>query len=307
MLGWQVPSHYERVAEDTAAQRSTDATGGVRVLNGFGKELLIREALASVERDPSSEARVVDLAAGRGGDVGRFARTCTAAGRSLTYVGLDVSAHQIAAARKREASASWALPPGSRLAWGVTDCFAPAAVEVARNLGPPEYDVVSCQMALHYAAQTEERMAAALDNCAALCAPGGTLAVTTTDWERIIRYATAEDGDEAAPQSELCSVSLELPWPDQGAFGCGYRFALGSRVDDGEFLIRGVEVRAMLEARGFRQLRWSNMLDYLGQELAKPHVLTEWLAHGKQCTAADQEVVGLYVAALFVKEKDTMV
>ena len=37
MNGWQVPSHYERVAEDTAAQRCSDATAGVRVLNGFGK------------------------------------------------------------------------------------------------------------------------------------------------------------------------------------------------------------------------------------------------------------------------------
>ena len=57
----------------------------------------------------------------------------------------------------------------------------------------------------------------------------------------------------------------------------------------------------MLEARGFRQLRWTNMLDFVGQELAKPHVLTEWMAHGVECSAGDQEVVGLYVAALFQK------
>ena len=265
------------------------------------QELLIREALAAAESSSHGAVRIVDLAAGRGGDVGRFARTCAAARRPVTYVGMDVSAHQIAAARKREASGSWALPAGSATAWGVVDCFAPAAVEVARNLGPPQYDIVSCQMALHYAAQSEARMSEALDTCAALCAPGGTLAITTTDWERIIQFATSEDGDEAVPRNELCTVELALPWPEEGAFGCGYHFSLGGRVNDGEFLIRGDDVRAMLEARGFRQLRWTNMLEFVGQELAKQEVLEEWMAHGVECSAADQEVVCLYVAALFQK------
>ena len=43
MNGWQVPSHYERVAEDTASQRCADATAGVRVLNGFGKVRYVQD------------------------------------------------------------------------------------------------------------------------------------------------------------------------------------------------------------------------------------------------------------------------
>jgi len=45
MNGWQVPSHYERVAEDTASQRCADATAGVRVLNGFGKVRHIQDSI----------------------------------------------------------------------------------------------------------------------------------------------------------------------------------------------------------------------------------------------------------------------
>lgn len=292
--GWQVPSHYDTLAEDSVRQRQEDAIAGVRVLNGFAKGLLIREAVNAVKSDAVC---VVDLACGRGGDVGRFTRA--AGDRPLTYVGLDGSANQITAARAREASGNWRLPAQSRLAWAVCDCFGPDAVRAARAIGPARHHVVSIQMAIHYAAESRARMEAALDNVAALCAPGGVLAITTTDWERVVAHATlAADGDAAA--TDVCSVTLQLPWHDE--FGAKVRFKLGSRVDDDEWLVYRPVVQAMLEERGFQLVHWTNLQALLADSLRAPAVYAEWRAHARATiTAADWDVVGLYCAALFVK------
>ena len=144
-------------------------------------------------------------------------------------------------------------------------------------------------------------MEAAIDNIDALCASGGVLALTTTDWERVVAHATlSADGD--AVHADVCSVTLQLPWRDE-EFGAGVRFKLGGRVDDDEWLVYRPRVQAMLEARGFRLVYWSNMQALLDDALKSPSVYAEWRAHKRaSITPADWDVVGLYCAALFVKD-----
>lgn len=115
--------------------------------------------------------RIVDLACGRGGDIGRFAR---AIGKPFDYVGIDVSANQISAARIREKNGDW--PAATR--WAVADAFGPETISAIASMGcGSQFDVVSIQMALHYAAESEARMASAIDNAAALCKPGAAVVV----------------------------------------------------------------------------------------------------------------------------------
>lgn len=157
----------------------------------------------------SRKLRIVDLACGRGGDVGRFSR---AVGSAFEYFGVDVSANQITAARAREKAGYW--PSCTTTRWAVADAFDPKAVaEIAPG---PQFDIVSIQMALHYAAESEARMANALDNAAALCAPGGALIITTTDWRHLIAYATL--GSDFATDDDICTVKV-LDWADKGEFG----------------------------------------------------------------------------------------
>lgn len=209
--GWQVPTSYDRL-EDGATHRSADPAYGIRRLNGFIKEVLFTNAIREVHSRP---IRIVDLACGRGGDIGRFSR---AVGGSFEYVGVDVSANQIAAARAREKAGYW--PPGVSTKWTVADAFDPKAVAEVASMANPSFNVVSIQMALHYAAESKERMSNALGNAAALCAPGGVLIITTTDWKHMIDYATL--GSDAATEGDVCTVKI-LDWADKGEFGVKVR------------------------------------------------------------------------------------
>jgi len=201
--GWQVPTSYDRLKDESAAARISDPTFGVRKLNGFGKELLFRCAFdllcGNAERRPP--LRIVDLACGRGGDVGRISRAY-GEGVPVLYTGMDLSANQIQAARERTAKGGMRAPEGSKFVWMVGDAFAPRVLD---DIKRKDFDVVSIQMALHYAAASEERMAAAIDNIAGLCRPGGVVVLTTTDWKPLLSFATLE-ADETSAVDDICQV-----------------------------------------------------------------------------------------------------
>ena len=195
-----VASHYNAVPERGREWRKVDSKiKGLRSLNNWIKSTLIQKF--SRPEFPVHDLRVLDIACGKGGDLGKWEKAPQV---PRLYVGCDIASVSIDQARQRYAESQrdsrrnnygrYARGPPMQAEFYVHDAFARSLVEVPPvraigfnpNAGPGPgiiqggmmtggFDVVSIMFALHYSFETEALAKGMLKNIAGALKKGGRL------------------------------------------------------------------------------------------------------------------------------------
>lgn len=214
-----VRSHYNSIKNDN---RRASSLLGLRNFNNFVKWLLIFENSNPYEV-------VLDMACGKGGDLEKWRRAGVDG-----LIGIDIADVSIADAKKRyreTAKTLWAdFIVGNCFGQDVSDLVHPDAFPV---------DCASCQFALHYAFDTEERIRQTLRNVSFALRPGGRFFGTCPNYEYLAENLQA--GRTEWGNSKF-KIKFEEPNPD-GEFrslaGNKYTFFLSEAVENvPEYVVR---------------------------------------------------------------------
>lgn len=219
-----VAAHYNERRNEGRQGRKRSRIYHMRQFNNWLKSVLIK-----LHTRPGYS--VLDLCCGKGGDLQKWvAVSCT------EYVACDVADVSVRTAAERYNSLKDATFRPSLL---VGDCF---SVSLTRFL-PPEtmFDVVSCQFAIHYAFESEERARTLLRNVTDRLKPGGFFIGTTVDSNVLVRKLRAVD--DVAIATQVFSVKLDDRFSNKqfkkgSPYGFRYFFTLDQNVEDcPEFLV----------------------------------------------------------------------
>jgi len=213
-----VTEHYNARPEEGIKKRTQSRIIRLRSFNNWLKSVLI-------ERYTRVGYSVLDFACGKGGDLNKWTRA-----KISNYVGCDTADQSLVQLADR-----WNSLPEPRYAATLLcgDCF---AVHLASYLPPEmEFDVVSCQFAVHYAFESEQRVRRMLRNVSERLKPGGIFLGTTIDSNVLIRKL------HAAPGLEFGNAVYYVKFDDRHAskqfdirnpFGIRYYFTLDENVVD---------------------------------------------------------------------------
>lgn len=219
----------------------------------------LRQPITSVSRSqhrskPKATAAVLELACGRGGDLGKWRINFDV----TALVAVDASQLSLQAAKKRWQNRNTAI---FRLG-DIGDDDLPGLIsKSAEALGTAASawaDFASCQFALHYACGSEKRLDACLTATAQALKPSGTFIATVVDWLQLQRLFETTD---QAKISDLCAIAAPddtvsilrnlQDQPDSGAYGLRYTFSLGDAVEKcDEFVVHVPTLAALAEKKG---------------------------------------------------------
>ncbi len=141
----------------------------------------------------SGQLRILDLACGKGGDLGKWIRH-----KPALYTGIDVAQQSLKDLTERILAASnWKGVPitlvagdlskadeileSAPLTWTNNDKRWRRDKEVGEQLSNSQFDVASMQFALHYMASSKDTMRSILSFIASKLRPGGQFIATTVD------------------------------------------------------------------------------------------------------------------------------
>lgn len=230
-----VVQHYNERPSQNRTERHNSPVLAVRLINNWVKAVLLAD-------HATPPGRALDLCAGRGGDLQKWAR---AGATHVTMV--DVAEVEIERARDRYASTA----PAQRVAdtaFIVGDVFAADSPE----FGSFDYDTVACHFALHYACDAIETIQRFFDRAARALRTGGTLLLTFCDETRVRHLA--------ASNNRLCRIVFADADPQHiewgHTFGVGYRFTLQDAITDcPEYIVPLDAVLACAQHAGFDVVR----------------------------------------------------
>ncbi|GET93072.1 mRNA capping methyltransferase, putative [Leishmania tarentolae] len=322
-----MPHNKAAAAYDNVTRKRKDDWSSQQVafrhFANFVKKTLIQYSLdcvlSNATASPSEGAAVLDLASGRGGDIGKwlFMRSPAHSNphapsdalHTSFYDCYDVSVECITEAERRykETIAAIERPPQCRASFTVADCFSESFLRVTLPSSPRCgcYNVVSIQFAFHYACKSLDLIRDVLFAVSHALTPGGVVIITTVDIAMLSKRAA-----EGMLGNELYSISfsnpLEYTMASNGSAllvaGTEYHFRLDGFVDCPEYVVPyDSVVEIAREARLLLCERMSKpfsefVLDYS----------TNWKANkGNRLSQAELELVTLYRTLCFVKEKVT--
>lgn len=188
-----VASHYNAVPERGRTWRKTDSEiKGLRSLNNWVKSTLIQKFSVPEDAPPGQSLLVLDIACGKGGDLGKWEKAPVV---PSLYIGCDIADVSVEQARARwEEMGRKSRGMGKLQAeFYVHDAFSRSLAEVPRvrqvgfnpNAGPGGsgailpgmgsggFDVVSIMFALHYSYESETLARGFLKNVAGALKKGG--------------------------------------------------------------------------------------------------------------------------------------
>ncbi|EAN87185.1 mRNA capping methyltransferase [Trypanosoma cruzi] len=227
-----------------------------RFFNNYVKKSIIQFALDHLKyKEGCSEVKVLDLASGRGGDVGKWLH-CQSPELSFATAKLprqrltkavfldcyDVSSECIAEARKRyEALGSGVT---CKCVFTVRDCFSEeflcGQLPLSENYG--KFHVVSIQFAFHYACDTRRRIDMLMAAIAGALASNGVFIATTVD-DEVLAERVREKRTESTGLYALHFDSEPVWEGDRLAVGTKYLFELEGFVDCEEYVVPASYVR----------------------------------------------------------------
>ena len=263
-----VVSHYNTL--DPVEDRASSVIADLRVVNNYVKTCLIGEV-------PSLEGcAVLDLCAGKGGDLGKWAR------RGIGHLTLvDAAQRSLDEARKRYDGMQ---PIDMEADFVYTDAFG------QMNGITRVYDVVSCQFALHYAFETEALARQTLKNVSRVLKRRGPFLATVPNAERVLAQAgTPSWGYHTIERKEGGRYTFTLPE------------AVGG-VD--EYLVPHDPFVRLAHEEGLDLRMHASFTAYMDAKRRQPETRALWarMTRGvKEVTARALATAALYDVYLFIK------
>lgn len=236
-----VAEHYNAVPERGREWRSTESQiKGLRSVNNWIKSTLIQRFSRPDNMPPNGEILVLDMACGKGGDLGKYQKAPVV---PSLYVGIDIADVSVQQARQRfeddqrQRHRRGQRGPQMQAEFHVLDAFGrslaeipivrqvgfdpnagPGAVIQAR-MGSGGFDVVSMMFALHYSFESETLARGMLKNVAGALKKGGRFIGVMPNSNIISstlkRLLTAEGGITPASTSQtpaqLPETSKQIP------------------------------------------------------------------------------------------------
>jgi mRNA (guanine-N7-)-methyltransferase len=309
---------YDRMALQHAKDHASSETP-FRHFNNFVKKALIQTALDNARANNVSNAAVLDLASGRGGDLMKWCfgqspklskATAKLTRKELTkaseYYCYDISPQSIQGAQQRaEESLSDAQAKDMRCTFEVANCFDESFLQETLSKHPKfgGFDIITVQFAFHYACSNEERVRMVLRYCFGALAPGGLFVATMVNSEKVraaVDFATgvvkggkfeiefrpaAQSEEMTEPRPAFNAQSLHL--------GAQYRFLLEGFVDCDEFFVPIEDLRRVASEVGFEEDAGKPFDTYISAYRIDPKSLA--------LSADDRELTSLYRTVLLRK------
>lgn len=302
--------NYGAVREDTREERSLSKMAGMRKANNVLKRVLINAAFEHARRAFPTDAsvRVYDMCAGKGGDIMKFLNAARGVRRSLLLHAVDAEqvsvdfAHGRAQAQSKEFRAEreedGVRYPEDRYSVREGDCFAPGMTP--RTADGEAFHIVSCQMALHYAAESEQRFNDTLDNIAAALEPNGVFVVSYAEGSCMLDYARLER------QNDICSARLQVETlPEDSFFGVPVHVCVGTgeerRVNGVEYLLPAEVLEAGLARRGFTKVMHTGFHRLWDDATRCQTTAAMFRRDNVRLSRPEWDVIGLYAGGVFVK------
>ncbi|KAG5463842.1 hypothetical protein LSCM1_00013 [Leishmania martiniquensis] len=319
-----MPKHPAAVAYDDVTRKRKDDRSSQQVafrhFNNFVKKRLIQfsldSALASAAASPAEGAAVLDLASGRGGDLGKWLfmqspaqndpRAPSDTLHTSFYDCYDVSVECINEAERRwkEMVAAMERPPRCCASFTVADCFTESFLRHTLPTSPHfgRYSVVTIQFAFHYACKSLHLVREVFSAVSRALAPGGVVLITTVDITMLSKRVA-----EGMMGNELYRIAFPDP-PEYAVAsdgstvlvtGTGYHFHLEGFVDCLEYV---VPYDAVVQIASESQLRLCELMSKPFSEFV-PDYSANWKANkGNKLSQAELELVTLYRTLCFQKQ-----
>ncbi|KAI9349464.1 mRNA cap guanine-N7 methyltransferase-like protein [Zopfochytrium polystomum] len=205
-----VANHYNARPQIGREQRKESVIYHLKNLNNWTKSVLISKFVRSGDR-------VLDFCCGKGGDLQKWRQ-----GNVASLVGVDIASVSIEHSKQRFSEGSFRFTAD----FFAADCF---AVRLADRLPPASFDLVSCQFALHYCAESREKTMRALQNVATMLKPGGVFIGTVPNAYRIVKKL------QTAPDLSFGNSIYKITFDDKSSFpmyGHRYMFELADAIDN---------------------------------------------------------------------------
>ena len=191
-------AHYSSLKRD-AQSRTESWLYHLRCGNNWVKASLIRSALLRVKAERGLDhVSILDLACGKCADVGKFTRSASDAGMTISkYVGADIARGSLDDAVERLSSFDGGNFPATLACADLGSASMHAApLEVwtsttgwsERPLGSVRADLVSMQFALHYMFATRERASTFFADVSASMSEGAYFIATTVDASALVQH-----------------------------------------------------------------------------------------------------------------------
>ncbi|KPA79822.1 putative mRNA capping methyltransferase [Leptomonas pyrrhocoris] len=310
--------------DDVTRQRKDDRSSqqvAFRHFNNFVKKSLIQFALDRLATSGATEgggAAVLDIASGRGGDVGKWVysqsrvrgpgQTAAASAlKTVTYDCYDVSPECIHEAERRftELVNGSDKPLTCDASFSVADCFADSFLQQTLPSSPlfGHYHVVTIQFAFHYACQSSVLIRDVLSAVSNALVPGGVVLITTVD---------AEVLSQRAADGKLGNELYEVTFPEPPTFDVTtngtkqlvpctkYHFHLEGFVDCAEYVVCMEMVTRIAREVG---LNVSEAMTKPFSQFVHEYASNWKLNKGNKMSPSEYELVTLYRSICFEKQR----
>ena len=236
--GFSAAASYDAVARDDNDVRSQFVNNLAKFNNHVKRELILEHVRPG--------AWVLDMAIGKGGDLDKYDKA------RIAYLrGIDISPLSVREAERRACGANdpterSGLPMAFKYRFSVGDMTKPFDEQpFSQEIECQKFDVISVQMAFHYAWKSREALENTLANMFKHLKDGGKIIMTIPVSARMLQYA------QRTTQYPDLKIKYKGGGWDKGA-GIAYTFKLGQRVrDETEWTINLNMLEDMCRRQGY--------------------------------------------------------
>ncbi|KAJ3309540.1 hypothetical protein HDU76_003579 [Blyttiomyces sp. JEL0837] len=242
----KVADHYNARPQVGREKRKESVIYHMKNLNNWIKSVLIAKFVRPGDC-------VLDFCCGKGGDLLKWSKS-----RISRLVGVDIASVSIehASQRYREGRFKFSAEFYS------LDCFQkPLSTVIPAGT---KFDFISCQFALHYCAESEDRVKMAVENISSSLRSGGYFVATVPNAYRIVQKLMAAEGLEFGNSIYNIKFQTKTSFP---TFGHKYNFELADAIDDcPEYLFHLPSFLKEAEQKGLRLVFRKEFHEFLQEE-----------------------------------------
>ena len=289
----EVTEHYSSRGETGRGARSLGDAETLRRLNNWVKSVLIQNFCLN-----SSLPFILDICGGKGGDLNKWE-----AQNIALLVLADGARESVVQATERVRK----IKPSFPCRFVAADCFRVRLSSIPRLYAPRlQFDLVSCQFALHYSFETEDRARALLVNVAERLKPDGFFIGTIPDANVLVRKARESGGKFGNDKYEV-KFEGDLNFDADKPFGIKYWFRLNQAVDDcHEYLVHFPTFQALALEYGLELVLKQNFHKFIVNNLNDQTIrlidILNVFQKGVTVQASEWEITYVYMAFAFRKK-----